>query len=156
MFSQEFFISMWSAFVILVMLLKLHCSLVSCPSKKVHEITWLLLLIILARFPVPKLDDETGLVRIDIDGITQSLDLLTCPCSFTFSSINRDILIFEPDNQEKSACGKSKLNVVVDLFNGSLIEIEKESFSLDDGTLFTQIQPIINNACEQIRSLLDL
>lgn len=88
--------------------------------------------------------------------MTQSLDLASWPCSITFSSLNKDILILEPDSQEKSACGKSKVNFVIDLISGSLIEIEKGNFGLDDQTLFTQIQPIILNTRDQIRSLLEL
>ena len=110
----------------------------------------------LAILTVPILDGETGLVRTDIDGITQSLDLLSWPCSFTFSSLNKEIIILEPDNQEKSACGKSKLSIILDLFSGTIIEIEKENINLDDETLFTQTQPVIKNASEIIRSLLDL
>jgi hypothetical protein len=101
------------------------------------------------------LDEETSLVCTDPNGITQSLDLLSWPCSFTFSSLNREIIILEPDNQERSACGKSKLNIIVDLLSGGIIEIEKEYFSLDDEILFTQAQPVIKNASETIRSLLE-
>ena len=119
-------------------------------------INYVYVLMFLALLPVPILDDETGIVRNDIDGMTQSLDLASWPCSITFSSLNKDVLILEPDGQEKSACGKYNVNFVVDLISGSLIEIEKGNFSLDDQTLFAQIQHIIMNACDHIRSLLEL
>lgn len=124
--------------------------------RKGTQITNIQFFHILAMLTVPTLDEETGLVCTDIDGITQSLDLLSWPCSFTFSSLNREIMILEPDNKEKIACGKSNLNIIVDLFSGTIIEIEKENISLDDETLFNQAQPVIKNASETIRSLLEL
>lgn len=95
------------------------------------------------------------MVRIEPEGQTQTLNLNSWPCSFTFSAL-KDILLLEPDCQEKSACGKSKLNVVVDLISGSIIEIEKGVFSMDDDLIFAKIQPIIKDASASIRSLLEL
>ena len=65
-------------------------------------------------------------------------------------------MILEPDNHEKSACGKSKFNVVVDLFSGSIIEIDKGYLPVEDEVLFKQIQPILKTSCDSIRSLLEL
>ena len=65
-------------------------------------------------------------------------------------------MILEPDNHEKSASGKSKFNVVVDLFSGSIIEIDKGYLPVEDEVLFKQIQPILKTSCDSIRSLLEL
>lgn len=78
------------------------------------------------------------------------------PCSFSFAVLNKDIVILEPDNQEKSACGKSRFDVVVDLLTGSLLEFEKGFVPLEDETIFNRIQPILKNSCDSIRSLLEL
>lgn len=114
-----------------------------------------LLIFILAVLPVPIFDEETGIVKIEPEGETQTLTLNSWPFAFSFGAL-KDILLLAPDYQEKSACGKSKLNVVVDLITGSIIEVEKEAFAVDDEIIFSKIHPIINDASVSIRSLLEL
>ena len=106
--------------------------------------------------PVPNLNEETGLVCIESANEAQKINLTSWPCSFSFAVFNKDIMILEPDNQEKNACGRSKFNVVIDLLSGSLLEIEKGPVPLEDESIFSRIQPILNNSCELIRSLLEL
>ena len=58
------------------------------------------------------------------------------PCSFRLLFLTKISWYLEPDNQEKSACGKSRFDVVVDLLTGSLLEFEKGFVPLEDETIF--------------------
>lgn len=48
------------------------------------------------------------------------------------------------------------MSIVVDLLSNSIIEISKGTLYLDDDTLFAKIQPIISNASNSVRNLLEL
>ena len=94
------------------------------------------------------------MVHIDVAKGTQPIDLTSWPCSLNFAVLSKDILILEPDNQEKLACGKSKLSFTIDLLSGSFIEIEKGTTSLEDETIFAQVKPIMSATIEEIRASL--
>lgn len=102
---------------------------------------------------MPRLDSELGLVCVN-DEICENLKLLVWPCSFTFGFIN-EIIVLEPDNDEQRACGKFYIRIILDLFSNSILEIIKGPVSLEDDKIFVQIQPILKNSCEKIRTLLD-
>lgn len=102
------------------------------------------------------MNEESGIVKIEVGGETQKLELLSWPCSFTFSVLTKDHIFLEPDLEEKIACGKSILNIVVDILSGSIMEISKGTLCLADELLFSKIHPILFKAIESIQTLLEL
>ena len=80
------------------------------------------------------------------------LDLLSWPLYLNFS-VFKDVIIFEPDNHEKSACGKSRFSIIVDLTSNDLIEVEKYYTDISDDEIFNRVGPVINAACDKVRVL---
>lgn len=106
--------------------------------------------------PSISLNEETGMVFINSEEISQKLILKSLPCSFYFAVLNKDIILLAPDHQERMACNGFGVKIVLDLISGSLIDVEKGQVCIHDDILLSKIVPIAKSSAEKLKILLEI